>query len=186
MENTPETFEIEEFELRTHAECEKSAPNARTFHVHIDDKRVTVDGAVHNRVFLLGLVGRNQEEYELIEEFVDAGDNEVVERGEKVDLRTPGLRGFITASKHHHQRPARISIDDVPYKIPTGPTLGSVLRDLPKPPVPADRDLWLEKKGDDEKVLPTTIIKIVDHMCFYTAPSTINPGEGGRNDAPSR
>jgi hypothetical protein len=80
---------------------------------------------------------------------------------------------------HGHGGPEQvpINIDHKPYKVQAGPTTGAQLRALP--PVPADRDLWLERKGDDEKILPETVLDIRHHLDFYTAPSTINPGGHG-------
>lgn len=169
-----EIFEIEEVDILVYAERGEAVPHAKHYHVRIDGHRHTVDGPVHDRVFLLGLEGKTAEEYELVEEFSNPDENEVVDRTEKVDLRVAGLRGFVTAHKHHHPHLAHIKIDEVPYEIAFGPTTGATLRGLP--PVPNDRDLWLERKGDDEKITPTTIVEVHDHMCFYTAPSTINPG----------
>lgn len=167
---------VEEVDILIFAQSGEPVPHAKRYHIHIDGHRYTVEGPVHNRSFLLHLVGKTAEEYELIEEFVNAEQNEVVERKEEVDLRAAGLRGFITVHKHHHQpHLARITIDDIPHEIPKGPTTGETLRQLP-PPVPGNRDLWLEREGDDERILPNSVVDIHDRMCFYTAPCTINPG----------
>lgn len=76
--------------------------------------------------------------------------------------------------QHHDPKLVPIKIDDNTYKVTEGQHTGAELRALP--PVPGDRDLWLERKGDDEKILPDTIVDVRHHMSFYTAPSTINPG----------
>lgn len=78
---------------------------------------------------------------------------------------------------------AHITIDGAPFDIPVGPTLGSTLRNLPSPPVPPERDLWLERPGDDQKILPDAKVPVRDRMVFYTAPGTINPGEECARDA---
>lgn len=73
-----------------------------------------------------------------------------------------------------------VSIDNKPYKAPHSPITGAELRALPDPDVPVDRDLWLEVPGsdDDIKVLPTATIEVKSGAQFYTAPGTINPGQG--------
>lgn len=75
-------------------------------------------------------------------------------------------------------RPIPISIDKEHFKVPKTPMTGAELRTLPKPDVPADRDLWLEVHGsaDDILVTPDQSIDLKPGMHFYTAPSTINPG----------
>jgi len=71
-----------------------------------------------------------------------------------------------------------IVIDSKGYIVHHKAMTGEALRNLPQPPVSADRDLWLEAGGsaDDEKILPTNMVKLKSGMIFYTAPSTINPG----------
>jgi len=71
-----------------------------------------------------------------------------------------------------------ITIDKKPYKAVKEEMTGAELRSLPDPDVPVDRDLWLEMPGnqDDELVIPDNAIHLKSGMCFYTAPSTINPG----------
>jgi hypothetical protein len=75
---------------------------------------------------------------------------------------------------HDHHIP--IFIDDVKYEIASGETSGEALRALQ--PVPSDRDLWLEVHGnkDDELIRPEMKYSVKPGSHFYTAPSTINPG----------
>lgn len=169
-----DNFEMEIVDILEFSERGEDIPNGRKYHIKIDGHPHTVEGPTHDRGFLLGLEGKTSDEFELIEEFANPDENEVVERKEIVDLRARGLKGFITAHRHHVPRLIHIKIDEATYEVHEGPTTGAKLRALP--PVPADRDLWLEKKGDDEKILPETTVDLHDHMCFYTAPSTINPG----------
>lgn len=169
-----ENFEIEEADIEECAKKGLDVPHARKFRVRIDDHAHVVEGAIHDREFLLSLVGKNSEEFELVEGFANPDENEVVEKSIKVDLRMKGLKGFVTAHRHHVPKIVVIKIDEKEYKVNEGPTTGAKLRSLP--PVPDDRDLWLERKGDDEKITPDAIVDVRDHMCFYTAPSTINPG----------
>jgi hypothetical protein len=71
-----------------------------------------------------------------------------------------------------------IEIDNVKYEAPSERMTGAALRALPKPPVPADRDLWLEVPGhkDDELIDPLKTYTIKPGSRYYTAPRTINPG----------
>jgi hypothetical protein len=70
-----------------------------------------------------------------------------------------------------------IFIDDVKYSINTSTATGAHLRELV--PVPGDRDLWLEVPGpkDDILIRADQSYEIKPGSHFYTAPSTINPGE---------
>lgn len=77
-----------------------------------------------------------------------------------------------------HDHPIPITIDKDLFKISKEEMTGAELRALPKPAVPADRDLWLEVPGPEDDIL-VTLIKVIHlkpGMHFYTAPSTINPG----------
>jgi hypothetical protein len=79
-------------------------------------------------------------------------------------------------SPEAHERRIPIFIDDVKYEIPEGEISGEALRALP--PVPPDRDLWLEVHGnkDDDLIRPEKKYLVKPGSHFYTAPSTINPG----------
>jgi hypothetical protein len=72
-----------------------------------------------------------------------------------------------------------ISIDKEPLKAPKSPMTGAELRALPEPDIASDRDLWLEVPGPADDVLVTLDrnLDLKPGMHFYTAPSTINPGE---------
>lgn len=74
-----------------------------------------------------------------------------------------------------------IFIDDVKYEAPSRRMTGADLRALPRPPIGADRDLWLETPGpkDDVLIRPEQTYDVRPGSKFYTAPSTINPGAGG-------
>lgn len=74
-----------------------------------------------------------------------------------------------------------IFIDEVKYDAPSNRMTGQALRALPQPPVPGDRDLWLETPGpkDDVLIRPDQVYDVKPGSKYYTAPSTINPG-GGR------
>jgi hypothetical protein len=71
-----------------------------------------------------------------------------------------------------------VYVDRVHYDAPSHHMTGQALRDLPKPVVPADRDLWLEVEGptDDELIRPDRTYEVKTWAHYYTAPKTINPG----------
>ena len=81
-----------------------------------------------------------------------------------------------TEEKAHADRRIPIFIDWKKFEIPSEEITGQGLRELP--PVPADRDLWLEVPGpkDDELIRPEKKYTVKPGSHFYTAPSTINPG----------
>jgi hypothetical protein len=71
-----------------------------------------------------------------------------------------------------------IVIDDVNFDAPSHEMTGQALRNLPTPPVPSDRDLWLTVPGphDDLLIRPELTYEVKSGSHYYTAPSTINPG----------
>lgn len=82
---------------------------------------------------------------------------------------------------HDHNQERRvipIFIDDIKYDAPSQIMTGQALRELPTPPIQADRDLWLEVPGpqDDVLIRPDQTYEVKPGNHYYTAPSTINPG----------
>ena len=70
-----------------------------------------------------------------------------------------------------------IRIDRVTYQVMGARMTGADLRQLPDPPIPADRDLFEIIPGHpDRKVENDDRILISDGLRFFTAPNTINPG----------
>lgn len=71
-----------------------------------------------------------------------------------------------------------IVIDEVTYVVEDREQTGAELRAVPKPDVPANRDLFLETPGprDDVLIEPGKTYRVHRGNRFYTAPSTINPG----------
>ncbi|PPF54645.1 hypothetical protein C5C13_13560 [Clavibacter michiganensis] len=62
-----------------------------------------------------------------------------------------------------------IYIDAHPYKVPAGPTPVTALRALTDPPVPAEKDLWLDIDDEqDQELDPTATITVVEGMRFFT------------------
>lgn len=78
--------------------------------------------------------------------------------------------------KGKHEIP--IFIDGTEYDAPSHRMEGQSLRNLPNPPVPADRDLWQEVPGpkDDILIRPDQAYNVEGGTHYYTAPSTIDPG----------
>lgn len=62
-----------------------------------------------------------------------------------------------------------IYIDGEAYKTNAGPTPVAALRALRRPPVPADKDLWLDIEDEqDQELDPADSIEVVDGMRFFT------------------
>lgn len=62
-----------------------------------------------------------------------------------------------------------IHIDTQPYRVAAGPTLVAALRALTEPPVPAEKDLWLDIDDEqDQKLDPASTITAVEGMRFFT------------------
>jgi hypothetical protein len=81
-------------------------------------------------------------------------------------------------SQSHSQSTLPIFIDEVKYDAPAHTMTGQALRELPAPPVPGDRDLWLDVPGpkDDILIRPDQTYDVKPGSHYFTAPSTINPG----------
>jgi len=82
-------------------------------------------------------------------------------------------------SGEHGEGGIPIFIDEIKYDAPSREMTGQALREIPKPPVPSDRDLWLEVPGPshDGLIRPEKTFEVRPGSHYYTAPSTINPGE---------
>jgi hypothetical protein len=104
--------EIDIFEFSQRGE---EVPHASAYRVRIDGEVFRIDTPTPKGELLLDKVGKRPCAFELIEEFVH-GKNDVVEPEEEVDLRKPGLKGFITA----HKEIVTIFINGDPYKIERG------------------------------------------------------------------
>lgn len=77
------------------------------------------------------------------------------------------------------KQPTRIHIDRKPYEVEAHELTGEQLRNLPTPPISADFDLWREETGDveDKLVKPAEVVRLIEDMHFYSAPSKIKPGQ---------
>ena len=70
-----------------------------------------------------------------------------------------------------------IKIDREEFKVEQAELNGQQLRDLPKPPIGPDRDLFeIVPGGTDRKIELATIVQMRDGLRFFTAPAQINPG----------
>ena len=77
-----------------------------------------------------------------------------------------------------HEHP-EIVIDDKEYRAPDEEMTGNQLRNLAEPHIGEDRDLWLEvPHGHDELIADTKVVRLRDHMRFFSTPKHINPGRG--------
>lgn len=70
-----------------------------------------------------------------------------------------------------------IKIDRVDYEVHQRKLTGLQLRNLPKPPIGPDRDLFeVVPGGSDLKIADNQEVKMRDGLRFFTAPAQINPG----------
>jgi hypothetical protein len=75
------------------------------------------------------------------------------------------------------EREFKIQIDRIHYTVTKPQMTGLELRNVPQPPIPADRDLFEVVPGHpDRKLSDTDIVEIANGKRFFTAPGTINPG----------
>ncbi|WNG41540.1 hypothetical protein F0U61_53565 [Archangium violaceum] len=82
-------------------------------------------------------------------------------------------------SNPHSNQTLMVHIDNVPYPAPKSKMTGLELRQLAKPPIGADRDLFQVIPGpaDDRKIGNDDFVVIQAGIHFYSAPGTINPGQ---------
>lgn len=154
LEAATKEVEIDIFEF---AERGEEIPLAKMYRVRIDDETVKVHTPCPTGEELLHKVGKRPCAFELIEEFRHHKNN-VVEPGEKVDLRKPGLKGFITA----HKEIVTIFINDKPYLIERGPrTVAEILSKVGQ--TPEGYTLMEEKDGPPLPLPPNVLVKI--HGC---------------------
>lgn len=74
-----------------------------------------------------------------------------------------------------------VIIDDRPYKASSDDMTGAQLRALADPPIGEDRDLWLEARhGEDRLIGDGEVIELDPGMRFFSTPRHINPGAGPR------
>jgi hypothetical protein len=79
--------------------------------------------------------------------------------------------------ERQHEVKFLIKIDRTEYTVHQEYRTGQELRDLPKPPIGPDRDLFeVIPGGSDEKISADSVVKMHDGLRFFTAPAQINPG----------
>lgn len=146
---------------------------ARFYSFRIDEHSFSLENQFPTGRELLALVGKSPDTHLLTISL--PGDDELIDADEKVDLAKPGREQFLVVVRN----PLAITIDDVVYHPSAKVLTGTELRSLPTPPVATNRDLWLDVPGpDDRKIQSGEAVPLKDGMVFYTAPATINPGEG--------
>ena len=70
-----------------------------------------------------------------------------------------------------------IQIDRMHYTVSGNRLTGADIRNIPKPPIPPERDLFEVVPGrPDRQVKDDDRILIRDGLRFFTVPGTINPG----------
>jgi hypothetical protein len=74
-----------------------------------------------------------------------------------------------------------IHIDQKKYDAPSATMTGAQVRALASPPIGSDRDLFLVVPGpaDDRKVGDSEVVELKPETHFFSAPTTINPGDHG-------
>ena len=74
-------------------------------------------------------------------------------------------------------KPFTIQIDRTKYEWSEEKISGAQLRNLPEPPIPRERDIFLVVPGHpDRKIKDDDTVEVHDGLRFFTAPNTINPG----------
>lgn len=75
--------------------------------------------------------------------------------------------------EHHFE----IQIDRTHYTVTLREMTGLQLRQVPKPPIGPDRDLFeVVPGGSDRKIANDELVEIRNGLRFFTAPAQINPG----------
>ncbi len=73
--------------------------------------------------------------------------------------------------------PVPITIDRRPYEAPENPMTGAQLRQLAKPPIGADRNLYVDKHGTDGVLIgDSEEVELHPGMVFFSVPKKINEG----------
>ncbi len=80
-------------------------------------------------------------------------------------------------TKAHKPEKVPIFIDGTKYEAHSHELTGAQVRELAKPPVGADRDLWLDIVDKlDELIQDNQVVELEPKMRFFTVPRVINPG----------
>lgn len=101
----------------------------------------------------------------------EAGEQEALHAFEKKEASE--LRAFI----EEERREFVIKIDRNEYTVHKPHLTGAELRNLPKPPIGPDRDLFeVVPGGSDRLISAEDIVKMREGLRFFTTPARINPG----------
>ena len=107
---------------------------------------------------------------ERLEKF-EAGEQEALQAFEKREVSE--VQAFVEEAR----REFMIRIDRHEFTVHKPHMTGAELRDLPKPPIGTDRDLFEVVPGGSDKLISAEeIVKMRDGLRFFTAPARINPG----------
>ena len=132
---------VEEVVVREFAERGEPVPHAKAYRVHIDGEVIRFETSSPTGETLLKAIDKCACAFELIAEFM-RHENEVIEPDEAVDLRRPGLKGYITA----HKEIVTIFIGGKPYGMERGErSVDSILSKVGQ--TAAGYDLYDEKTG---------------------------------------
>lgn len=86
-----------------------------------------------------------------------------------------------TAKDSASRRVVPIVIDKERVRAPGTEMTGAEIRKLVDPPIPSDRDLWLDVDGDlDRKIADDETVTLEPQMAFFSVPREINPGGSSR------
>jgi hypothetical protein len=78
-----------------------------------------------------------------------------------------------------HPKTFHIQIDRTHYEVHDAQMTGAQLRQVPPTPIPPERDLFEVVPGHpDRKIENDDVVEIRNALRFFTAPATINPGQG--------
>lgn len=107
---------------------------------------------------------------ERLEKF-EAGEKEALYAFEKKEASE--IQAFV----EEERREFVIKIDRHEFTVHKPHLTGTELRNLPKPPIRPDRDLFeVVPGGSDKLITAEDIVKMRDGLRFFTAPARINPG----------
>jgi len=85
------------------------------------------------------------------------------------------------AAAGHEPQKFQIQIDRTHFTVTEPQMTGQQLRQLPAPPIGADRDLFeVVPGGSDKKIGDSDVVEMRNGLRFFTAPAQINPGREGR------
>jgi hypothetical protein len=77
-------------------------------------------------------------------------------------------------TREHH---FNIQIDREHFTVTEPKLTGAQLRRLPQPNIPADRDLYEVRPGEDDLLIQDSDVVVMRNgLRFFTAPGHINPG----------